>query len=76
MAAIAAMQDPPGQVNLLGSMGNGPANPRAAPLVPAAMQTVNPSAPANAAVQARISADWYRDNHGATFRKFLDFLAA
>lgn len=76
MAAIAAMQDPPGQVSLLGSLGNGPANPRAAPLVPAAMQPVDPSAPANAAVQAKIDADWYRANYGATFRGFLDFLAA
>lgn len=76
MVAIAMMQDPPGQVSLLGAMGNGPANPAAAPLVPAELQGVDPSAPANAAVQAKIDYPWYRDNHGATFRKFIDFLAA
>lgn len=76
MVAIAAMQDPPGQVTLLGSMGNGPANPAAAPLVPAALQAVDPSSPANAAVQAKIDAPWYIANYAATFRKFLDFLAA
>ncbi len=76
MVAIAAMQDPPGQVALLGSMGNGPANPAAAPLVPEALKTVDPSSPANAALQAKIDAPWYAANHGATFRKFLDFLSA
>lgn len=76
MVAIAAMQDPPGQVSLLGAMGNGPANPAAAPLVPDAMKPVDPSSPTNAAMQVKISADWYAANHGATFRKFVDFLSA
>ena len=76
MVAIAAMQDPAGQVSLLGSMGNGPANPAAAALVPAALQAVNPSSPANAAVQLKVDADWYAANYGATFRKFLDFLSS
>ena len=76
MVAIAAMQDPPGQVSLLGSMGNGPANPAAAALVPETLKAVDPSSPANAAVQGKIDAAWYAANHGATFRKFLDFLSA
>lgn len=76
MVAIAAMQDPPGQVSLLGAMGNGPANPAAAALVPAALQGVNPSAPENAAVQVKVDAAWYAAHYGATFRKLLDFLSA
>ena len=76
MVAIAAMQDPPGQVSLLGALGNGPANPEAAALVPANLGAVDPSSPANAAVQAKIDAAWYTQHHGATFRRFLDFLAA
>ena len=75
MVAIASMQSPPGQVDLLAAMGNGPANPAAANLVPPAMTTVDPSSPANSAKQAKIDADWYAKNHGATFRRFIDFLA-
>jgi putative spermidine/putrescine transport system substrate-binding protein len=74
--AIATMQEPAGQVTLLGAMSNGPANPGAAALVPAALAPVDPSSPENAAVQVKISADWYHDNHGATFRRFLEFLSA
>ena len=73
---VVRVQDPAGQVSLLGSMGNGPANPAAAALVPAALQAVNPSSPANAAVQLKVDADWYAANYGATFRKFLDFLSS
>ena len=76
MVAIAAMQDPPGQVSLLGAMGNGPANPAAAALVPSELEAVNPSSPKNAAMQVKIDAGWYAANHSATFRKFLDFLSA
>jgi putative spermidine/putrescine transport system substrate-binding protein len=75
MVAIASMQDPPGQVSLLGAMGNGPANPAAAALVPESLSPVDPSSPANSAVQARIDAAWYRDNHAAVYRRFLDFLS-
>ena len=74
--AIAAMQAPAGQVLLLGALSNGPANPQASSLVPAALLPSDPSAPANAAVQAAINADWYHDHHGATYRRFLEFLSA
>jgi putative spermidine/putrescine transport system substrate-binding protein len=76
MVAIADMQDPAGQVTLLSLLSNGPANPQAAAAVPADLAPVDPSSPANAAVQAKISADWYHDHHGATYRRFLDFLSA
>jgi putative spermidine/putrescine transport system substrate-binding protein len=76
MVAIADMQEPAGQVTLLTLLSNGPANPQAAAAVPADLAPVDPSSPANAAVQAKISADWYHDHHGATYRRFLDFLSA
>lgn len=76
MVAIASMQDPAGQVSLLGAMGNGPANPSASGSVPEALRALDPASPANSAVQAKIDAAWYRDNHGATFRRFVDMLSA
>lgn len=76
MTAIASMQDPASQVRLLAALGNGPANPQAAALVPAELRPIDPGYPSNAAVQSRISADWYRENHGKTFKRFLDFLSA
>jgi putative spermidine/putrescine transport system substrate-binding protein len=74
--AIASMQAPEGQVKLLASMGNGPANPQAASLVPAELKAINPSDPANVAVQAKISADWYEKNGAAALQRFLDFISA
>jgi putative spermidine/putrescine transport system substrate-binding protein len=75
MVAIAAMQEPTGQVALLTALSTGPANPAAASMVPAAVLPTDPSAPANAAIQVKISAGWYRDFHGATYRRFLEFLS-
>ncbi|WP_158743098.1 ABC transporter substrate-binding protein [Acidisphaera sp. L21] len=76
MMAIASMQDPANQVKLLSALGNGPANPKAAPLVPEDLRSIDPGYPSNAAVQSLINADWYHDNHGKTFKRFLDFLSA
>jgi putative spermidine/putrescine transport system substrate-binding protein len=74
--AIASMQAPEGQVKLLASMGNGPANPAAAALVPAALKPINPSDPANVAVQAKISADWYEKFGSAALQRYLDSISA
>ena len=76
MVAIASMQDPASQVTLLAALGNGPANPQAASMVPADLRAIDPGYPSNAAVQSQINADWYRANYGATFKRFLDFLSA
>ena len=76
MTAIASMQDPASQVKLLAALGNGPANPQAATLVPADLISIDPGYPSNAAKQVLISADWYRQNYGATYKRFLDFLSA
>lgn len=76
MAAIASMQDPEGQVKLLASMGNGPANPAAASMVPAELKEVDPGAPANEAVQAKINAEWYEKNYSKARQEFLDMIAS
>ena len=74
--AIASMQQPEGQVKLLTAMGNGPSNPAAQSMVPEALRATNPADPANAAVQAKINAAWYIDNHSKTFQSFLDFISS
>ncbi|QCI66277.1 ABC transporter substrate-binding protein [Phreatobacter stygius] len=74
--AIASMQQPEGQVKLLAAMGNGPSNPAAQALVPAAQRAMNPADPANAAVQAKINAAWYIENHSKTFQAYLDFISS
>jgi putative spermidine/putrescine transport system substrate-binding protein len=74
--AIASMQKPEGQIKLLAAMGNGPANPAAQPMVPAELRKMNPADPENAAVQARINADWYLANHTKTFQAYLDLISS
>jgi putative spermidine/putrescine transport system substrate-binding protein len=76
MVAIATLQAVPGQIALLGAMGNGPANPQASGSVPADLVSVDPGAPANLAVQARISAPWYEAHYGASLKAFLDMVAS
>ena len=76
MVAIASMQEPPGQVSLLESMSNGPANPKASALVPPALREADPGSPANAAAQVKISADWYREHYGDSYRQFIDMISA
>lgn len=74
--AIASMQQPEGQVKLLAAMGNGPANPAAQSLVPADLRQTNPADPVNVAVQAKINAAWYIENHSRTFQAYLDFISS
>ncbi|MBN8942966.1 MAG: ABC transporter substrate-binding protein [Rhizobiales bacterium] len=74
--AIASMQQPEGQVKLLAAMGNGPSNPAAQALVPEAQRAMNPADPSNAAVQAKINAAWYIENHSKTFQAYLDFISS
>lgn len=76
MTAIAAMQAPEGQVALLRSMGNGPANPAAEPLVPDDLKAIDPGSPANAAVQAKIAAAWYEQYGAKVNGDFLDLISS
>ncbi|MGM4903521.1 ABC transporter substrate-binding protein [Tardiphaga sp. 866_E4_N2_1] len=74
--AIASMQKPEGQVKLLAAMGNGPSNPAAQSLVPPDLRSKNPADPDNVAMQAKINAEWYIENHSKTFQSFLDFISS
>jgi putative spermidine/putrescine transport system substrate-binding protein len=74
--AIASMQKPEGQVKLLAAMGNGPSTPAAQSLVPPDLRSKNPADPDNVAVQAKINAEWYIENHSKTFQSFLDFISS
>jgi putative spermidine/putrescine transport system substrate-binding protein len=74
--AIASMQQPEGQVKLLAAMGNGPSNPAAQSLVPPELRSMNPADPANVAIQAKINAAWYIENHSKTFQTYLDFISS
>ena len=76
MVAIASMQEPEGQISLLRSMGNGPANPKTEPMVPADLQEVDPGSAANAAVQAKIDAVWYEANGAKVNQDFLDLISS
>lgn len=64
MKFIASTQAPERQVALFLVMGNGPANPAAAPLVPEDRKWANPGDPENWAKQARIDARWYEADSG------------
>jgi putative spermidine/putrescine transport system substrate-binding protein len=76
MTAIASMQAPEGQVKLLAAMGNGPANPAAASLVPAELKAINPGAAENVKVQAKIDAEWYEKNYAKVRQDFLDMITS
>ena len=74
--AIASMQEPEGQVKLLAALGNGPANPAAAPLVPVDLKALDPASPDNVKVQAKIDGDWYEKNYAKARQEFLDMIAS
>ncbi|WP_420394340.1 ABC transporter substrate-binding protein [Acuticoccus sp.] len=64
MKFIASSQDPEQQVELFKMMGNGPANPAAAPLVPEDMRYIDPGQPENFAKQIKQDARWYEADSG------------
>lgn len=64
MKFIASSQDPQQQADLFMVMGNGPANPAAAPLVPEDRKWVNPGDPANWEKQLKQDAIWYEADSG------------
>lgn len=65
MKFIASSQDPAQQVELFKIMGNGPANPAAAPLVPADLKAFDPGQPENLAMQVPFNGVWYREQHAS-----------
>ncbi len=75
MEFIASAQNPEQQVTLLKLLGNGPANPAAAALVPDELKKYDCTQPDNVAVQHMLDAEWYADNYGATLDKFLTLIS-
>lgn len=64
MDFIASAQDPQQQIVLFEAMGNGPANPAAAALVPKEMQYIDPTQPQNLALQVLQNGPWYEAESG------------
>ena len=64
MQFIASAQDPKQQIVLFEAMGNGPANPEAAALVPEDMRAYDPGQPENLALQVPFNGLWYREDYG------------
>jgi putative spermidine/putrescine transport system substrate-binding protein len=63
------------QVGLLGLLGNGPTNPRAAEKVPEALKKYNATDPANAKVQLIFDGEWWGKNYTEVNQQYLDTIA-
>jgi putative spermidine/putrescine transport system substrate-binding protein len=70
LASMLAKPEP--QVGLLGLLGNGPTNPKAAAMVPAELRRFNPTDPANAPLQVVIDGGWWGENYQAVNQDYLD----
>jgi len=64
MKFIASAQDPQQQLVLFEAMGNGPANPEGAKLVPADKRHIDPGQPENLALQVLQNGPWYEEDSG------------
>ena len=76
MRYIRVSQEAEGQATLFRLMGNGPSNAEADALLTAEENALNPSAPANAAVQHPLSMDWYGENYGPALDAYLGIVSA
>jgi len=72
LASMLANPEP--QVELLKFLGNGPTNPRAAPLVPAEFKRFNPTDPDNARQQVVLDGVWWGDNYTALNADVVDLI--
>jgi len=70
LASMLAKPEP--QVGLLGLLGNGPTNPKAAAVVPAELKRFNPTDPENEKQQVVIDGAWWGDNYQNGNQEFLD----
>jgi putative spermidine/putrescine transport system substrate-binding protein len=70
LASMLAKPEP--QVGLLGLLGNGPTNPRAAAVVPAELRHFNPTDPENEKQQVVINGAWWGDNYQNANQEYLD----
>ncbi len=70
LASMLANVEP--QVGLLGLLGNGPTNPRAAAQVPQELRRNNPTDPDNARVQVVLDGVWWGANYQQVNADFID----
>jgi putative spermidine/putrescine transport system substrate-binding protein len=70
LASMLAKPEP--QVGLLGLLGNGPTNPKAAAMVPAELKRFNPTDPENEKQQVVIDGAWWGENYQTVNQEFLD----
>jgi len=64
------------QIKLLGFLGNGPTNPKAAAAVPADLRKFNPTDTDNAKVQLVIDGEWWGKNYADANQQYLDAIAS
>ncbi|MDO9708304.1 ABC transporter substrate-binding protein [Paracraurococcus lichenis] len=70
LASMLAKPEP--QVGLLGLLGNGPTNPKAAAMVPAELKRFNPTDPENEKQQVMIDGGWWGERYQEINQEFLD----
>lgn len=76
MDYIAYSQDAEAQAKLFELLGNGPANPEADALIPAAAKFYNPVDPENFAQQVPLDMAWYEENYGAALDRYLGVVSS
>jgi putative spermidine/putrescine transport system substrate-binding protein len=72
---IRSAQIPERQIALLEALGNGPANPAAAALVPPELKRFDPSIPENARLQVTMQPEWYYENQETVSNQLFDMIA-
>jgi putative spermidine/putrescine transport system substrate-binding protein len=71
---LASMQKPKRQIELTHLRGLGPANPAATEAMPENLRPIDPTQPANRALQTTISSQWWAENYDKARLKFQDQL--
>jgi len=74
LASMCAKPEP--QIGLLGLLGNGPSNPKAAALVPPELRRFNPTDPENAKPQLVINGEWWGANYPDANAKYVDTISS
>lgn len=71
-----AISDLEGQVALFEVMSSGPANPKAAEMIPEELRPYNPAQPENYAMQVPFDGEWWQENEIEAFERYGDVIAS
>jgi len=74
LASMCAKSEP--QIGLMGVLGNGPSNPKAAAMVPTELRRFNPMDPENAKLQLVNQGEWWGANYFDANAKYIDLISA